>query len=81
MSNRHAAILKITTVALAELLKLPEGARIRAVHQQPADQLNETVQILIEHPDLPEVAEGTTPPATDIFYTQGDEHANFFLLI
>jgi len=80
MSEGHAAILKITTKALTQLLRLPEGTVIHTVFQSPADYFTKTVQIMIEHPDLPAVAEGCVPPTADLRYTQGDEHTEILLL-
>lgn len=70
MSEGHGAILRIGIVTLAESLKLPEGTTIHAVYQAPGDQFTGTVQIMVEHPDLPTVLEGATPVIADLCYTQ-----------
>lgn len=52
----------VTLIALAELLGLPEGSRVVSVVGDVKQQtVSQTVTVIVEHPDLPEVLEGADP--------------------
>jgi len=61
---------------LAEFLKLPKGAEIRGIRQ--VDFRPYLFEMLIEHPDLPEVEEGTMPPKVEITWQYSAEKGWLF---
>ena len=62
MSERRGGQFKASLVLLADLFKLPEGARIVSITGDVVQQTFErTVTVVVEHPDLPVIAEGSAP--------------------
>jgi len=55
----HKGTLQVSTQLLLDALRLPKGGRIIGLQHNP---FIDSADIIIEHPDLPEVAEGDTPP-------------------
>ena len=57
---KNAAYFDVTYKALADLLRLPEGAEICRVVSSDDGTLYSTgvIRVVVEHPDLPEVHEG-----------------------
>lgn len=54
--DRHAAYCRVSAQAIADLLKLPEGAHVIGIGWEPR---TESVQLFVEHPALPEYTRGT----------------------
>jgi len=65
---KHIACIRITYAAIEDLL-LPEGSRVLEIWQDFADKYTQTFRIVVEHPDLPDVAEGQIPMTADIVMT------------
>lgn len=56
--RQGTGLLRVTHELLIQALRLPADVRILAVVQTPEDMLNGVVQLVIEHPKLPERLEG-----------------------
>lgn len=60
--KRRGAQFDVSLILLADLFGLPEGARIVSITGDVIQQTFEgTVTIVVEHPDLPVIAEGSAP--------------------
>ena len=61
MTTFKAGRVQVSMSLLADLLNLPEGSKIVRVSDAKASQFR-TFEIIVEHPSLPEVAEGEVIP-------------------
>jgi hypothetical protein len=67
--SRHGAQIRIPESALAEWIGFKDGV----IHQILIDHLPlDTIVVLIEHPDLPEVPQGEMAPWIDPVFQWGE---------
>lgn len=61
---QHGARFDVSLDRLAEMLGLPEGAKVVGIWGGVSQQtFKRTVTVMVEHPDLPEMVEGDLVPA------------------
>jgi hypothetical protein len=72
MDNR--GVLQFSSQVLLDALHLPEGTRIVGLHYNP---FVDSADITIEHPDMPEVADGAIPPTCWPSFQQTDNGVEF----
>ena len=61
------AYIRVTPEVIAGALKMPEGMTIRYMRH---DTLRDVLDILVEHPNIPETKPGDSPPEIIATYTQ-----------
>ena len=59
MAKTHVAIILISKKALLDLLHFPDGV-IRDIRTNPEKWNPDEIEIMLEHPDLPEMEDGDT---------------------
>ena len=66
-----AAKISMTYALLTDFLRLPVGAEIRGIWGDRCKP--HLFHFIVQHEDLPEVAEGCVPPRADIIYHTGSD--------
>lgn len=64
---RNRGVLRVGMQFLEQMLHLPEGHRIIAARE--ADGFTDTIEVLVEGPDLPVVNEGSITPRVNLTVT------------
>lgn len=69
---KHGAQFVLTLDVLAEMMGLPEGARVLSIAGDLGRQLlGGAVTVIVEHPDLPAVHEGGIPYRVEPTFKDG----------
>lgn len=70
------AVFRLSEHALRQALQLPQGTHIRGLRHEP---FGGTIEILLEHPDFPDLVEGQSrPPTVAVQYETQDLRVSRF---
>jgi hypothetical protein len=61
MSERHIAVMEVSSEMIMQALSLPNGTRLLRIYQDPRPFEPRSYFLTIEHPELPIVREGEIP--------------------